>query len=167
MRFACAGAARYAYEYECDDACYAAIVQAQIAKGDIRSVDAEAALALPRVLAVLSVENAPVLQPMISSMASAAGMAEVTASAAVDAEDTSATTRSIGPATAARLQITTVIEPPTAPSPIAVHIQPRPVGPVCSVSWAMTGMSTLKFITKVATAATSARMSTIDGVRRR
>ena len=41
------GQARYAFEYERDDLCYAAIVQATIAKGRIRSVDATAALRAP------------------------------------------------------------------------------------------------------------------------
>src|SRR4051812_14432070 len=53
------GAAAYAYEHGADDVAYAAIVQSTIAKGEIRNVDAEAALALPGVLAVLSFENAP------------------------------------------------------------------------------------------------------------
>jgi xanthine dehydrogenase YagR molybdenum-binding subunit len=53
------GTAKYAYEYEHDDVCYAAIVQATIAKGEIRSVDIEAASQAPGVLAVLSSENAP------------------------------------------------------------------------------------------------------------
>jgi xanthine dehydrogenase YagR molybdenum-binding subunit len=53
------GTAKYAYEYQPDDVCYAAIVQASIARGEIRSVDAEAALGVPGVLAVLSSENAP------------------------------------------------------------------------------------------------------------
>jgi xanthine dehydrogenase YagR molybdenum-binding subunit len=56
------GAARYAYEYARDWVAYAAIVQATIAKGEVRAVDASAALALPGVLAVLSCENAPRLQ---------------------------------------------------------------------------------------------------------
>ncbi|HEY3673799.1 MAG TPA: xanthine dehydrogenase family protein molybdopterin-binding subunit [Acidimicrobiia bacterium] len=52
------GAARYAYEYAHDRACYACMVQATIAKGEVRSIDATAALALSGVLAVLSYENA-------------------------------------------------------------------------------------------------------------
>jgi xanthine dehydrogenase YagR molybdenum-binding subunit len=55
------GAAKYAYEYDHDGVAYAAIVQATIAKGEIRSLDATDALALPGVLAVLSHENAPPL----------------------------------------------------------------------------------------------------------
>jgi xanthine dehydrogenase YagR molybdenum-binding subunit len=53
------GSAQYAYEFEQDGVGYAAIVQAAVAKGEIRSVDPTAALALPGVLAVLSHENAP------------------------------------------------------------------------------------------------------------
>ena len=53
------GQARYAFEYERDDLCYAAIVQATIAKGAVRAVDTTAASAEPGVLAVLSHENAP------------------------------------------------------------------------------------------------------------
>ncbi len=56
------GTARYAYEYALEDVCYAAIVPATIAKGEIRSVNVSGALALPGVLAVLSCENAPRLQ---------------------------------------------------------------------------------------------------------
>jgi xanthine dehydrogenase YagR molybdenum-binding subunit len=56
------GTARYAYEYPQEDVCYAAIVQAPIAKGEVRSVDALPALALPGVLAVLSCANSPRLR---------------------------------------------------------------------------------------------------------
>jgi xanthine dehydrogenase YagR molybdenum-binding subunit len=56
------GAAKYSYEYEHDDIAYVAIVQATIAKGEVRSVDASDALAQPGVIAVLSYENAPPLQ---------------------------------------------------------------------------------------------------------
>jgi xanthine dehydrogenase YagR molybdenum-binding subunit len=56
------GAARYAYEYDLDRVAYAAIVQSTVARGEIRAVDASAALALPGVLAVLSHENAPRLR---------------------------------------------------------------------------------------------------------
>ncbi|MGI5207350.1 xanthine dehydrogenase family protein molybdopterin-binding subunit [Spirillospora sp. CA-108201] len=55
------GTARYAFEYPVEGAAYAAAVQASVAKGRVRSVDAEAALRLPGVLAVLSCENAPEL----------------------------------------------------------------------------------------------------------
>ncbi len=54
------GAAKYAYEYAgAEEAVYAAILQSSVAKGEIRAVDASAALALPGVLAVLTHENAP------------------------------------------------------------------------------------------------------------
>jgi xanthine dehydrogenase YagR molybdenum-binding subunit len=53
------GAAKYAHEYARDEVAYAAIVPATIIAGEIRAVDASAALALPGVLAVLSYQNAP------------------------------------------------------------------------------------------------------------
>ena len=53
------GAAVYADEHDPDGAAYAAIVQSEIGKGTIRSVEASAALALSGVLAVISCENAP------------------------------------------------------------------------------------------------------------
>ncbi|TDD80193.1 xanthine dehydrogenase family protein molybdopterin-binding subunit [Actinomadura darangshiensis] len=53
------GAAKYAFEYAVENAAYAAAVQASVGKGQVRSVDTEAALRLPGVLAVLSCENAP------------------------------------------------------------------------------------------------------------
>lgn len=53
------GEALYAYEYQLDRIAYAAPIQASIAKGTIRAIDATAALAAPGVLAVLSHENAP------------------------------------------------------------------------------------------------------------
>jgi len=53
------GDARYAYEEPVEGVAYAAAVTATIAAGEIAVVDAEAALALPGVLAVLSHENAP------------------------------------------------------------------------------------------------------------
>ncbi|TDB86782.1 xanthine dehydrogenase family protein molybdopterin-binding subunit [Actinomadura sp. KC216] len=55
------GAARYAYEYPVENVAYAAAVQASVGRGEILAVDADAALALPGVLAVLSCENAPKL----------------------------------------------------------------------------------------------------------
>ena len=55
------GAAQYAYEYPHDEIAYAAIVPSTVAKGEIRSIDASAALAVPGVLAVLTHENAPEL----------------------------------------------------------------------------------------------------------
>ncbi|MFI6521399.1 xanthine dehydrogenase family protein molybdopterin-binding subunit [Spirillospora sp. NPDC050679] len=56
------GRARYAFEYPVEGAAYLMGVQADIACGEIVSVDHEAALALPGVLAVLSCENAPELK---------------------------------------------------------------------------------------------------------
>jgi xanthine dehydrogenase YagR molybdenum-binding subunit len=53
------GRARYAFEYPVTDVAYVWAVQSTIARGQIRSVDASPALALPGVLAVLSHENAP------------------------------------------------------------------------------------------------------------
>ncbi|MFI0479151.1 xanthine dehydrogenase family protein molybdopterin-binding subunit [Actinomadura sp. 9N215] len=53
------GAARYAFEYPVENVAYAAAVQASVGRGEVTAVDAEAALALPGVLAVLSCENAP------------------------------------------------------------------------------------------------------------
>jgi xanthine dehydrogenase YagR molybdenum-binding subunit len=58
------GAARYAYEYPVAGMCYVWPVQSTIAKGRIVSVDAQAARALPGVIAVLSHENAPRLRPI-------------------------------------------------------------------------------------------------------
>jgi xanthine dehydrogenase YagR molybdenum-binding subunit len=55
------GEAKYAFEHERDDLCYAAIVQAAVAKGEVRSVDATAATDEAGVLAVLSHENTPSL----------------------------------------------------------------------------------------------------------
>jgi xanthine dehydrogenase YagR molybdenum-binding subunit len=53
------GRARYAFEHPVDGAVYAWPVQSTIAKGEIRNVDAVAALALPGVLAVLTPDNTP------------------------------------------------------------------------------------------------------------
>jgi len=53
-----AGEALYAYEHHVEGAVYAAIVTSTIARGTIRAIDAAAALATPRVLAVLTHENA-------------------------------------------------------------------------------------------------------------
>lgn len=55
------GQAKYAFEYPAEDVAYAAAVQASVGKGEVTAVDAEAALRLPGVLAVLSWENAPKL----------------------------------------------------------------------------------------------------------
>jgi xanthine dehydrogenase YagR molybdenum-binding subunit len=57
------GQARYAFEHRVEGVVYAAVVQSTIARGEIRSVDGSDALALPGVLAVLSCENAPRLEP--------------------------------------------------------------------------------------------------------
>ncbi|MFC4053441.1 xanthine dehydrogenase family protein molybdopterin-binding subunit [Actinomadura syzygii] len=53
------GAARYAFEYPVENVAYAAAVQASVGRGEVLSVDIEAAQRLPGVLAVLSHENAP------------------------------------------------------------------------------------------------------------
>lgn len=53
------GQARYAAEYPADRLAHAVAVQASIARGEIRELDATAALAVPGVLAVLSWQNAP------------------------------------------------------------------------------------------------------------
>ncbi|WP_067487986.1 xanthine dehydrogenase family protein molybdopterin-binding subunit [Actinomadura hibisca] len=53
------GRARYAFEYPVEGAAYLMGVQAAVGRAEIASVDHEAALALPGVLAVLSCENAP------------------------------------------------------------------------------------------------------------
>jgi xanthine dehydrogenase YagR molybdenum-binding subunit len=58
------GQARYSAEHPLDDLAYAWPVTATIAKGSIRAVDAGAARALPGVLAVLSVDDAPRLVPI-------------------------------------------------------------------------------------------------------
>ena len=55
------GQARYAYEYPTDEVAYAEAVQAPIARGEIRTVDASEALAQPGVIAVISCQNAPTL----------------------------------------------------------------------------------------------------------
>jgi xanthine dehydrogenase YagR molybdenum-binding subunit len=56
-----AGEAKYAYEYEIENVAYATALQATIARGTIRSVDATEAHALPGVIAVLTHENATTL----------------------------------------------------------------------------------------------------------
>jgi xanthine dehydrogenase YagR molybdenum-binding subunit len=58
------GAALYAYEHPREEVAYAWIVAASIARGTVRSIDAGPALAAPGVLAVLTHENAPRLQPV-------------------------------------------------------------------------------------------------------
>ncbi len=56
------GVAKYAYEYPADELAYAAVVQARICRGEIRSLEASTALALEGVLAVLWCDNAPLLK---------------------------------------------------------------------------------------------------------
>ena len=56
------GRATYAYEYPAGEAAYVYPVQAAIARGRIRAIDAREALAMPGVLAVLSSDNPPELQ---------------------------------------------------------------------------------------------------------
>ena len=56
------GRATYAYEYPVGEAAYVYPVQAAIARGRIRAIDAEEALAMPGVLAVLSSDDPPELQ---------------------------------------------------------------------------------------------------------
>ncbi|HEU4979224.1 MAG TPA: xanthine dehydrogenase family protein molybdopterin-binding subunit [Solirubrobacteraceae bacterium] len=55
------GQARYAVEHEAEHVLHAALVQSTIACGEIRAIDATAALAAPGVVAVISYENAPKL----------------------------------------------------------------------------------------------------------
>jgi xanthine dehydrogenase YagR molybdenum-binding subunit len=55
------GRATYAYEYPAENLAYAYPVQAAVARGRIRSIDTEAALAMPGVLAVLSSDDPPEL----------------------------------------------------------------------------------------------------------
>ena len=56
------GRATYAYEYPAGEAAYVYPVQAAIARGRIRAIDAREALAMPGVLAVLSSDDPPELQ---------------------------------------------------------------------------------------------------------
>jgi xanthine dehydrogenase YagR molybdenum-binding subunit len=58
------GTARYAYEHPREDAAYGWIVGATIARGEISSIDAGPALAAPGVIAVLTHDNAPELEPV-------------------------------------------------------------------------------------------------------
>ena len=53
------GEARYAVEHDIEGVAHGALVQSTVAKGEVRAVDADAALALKGVLAVLWHENAP------------------------------------------------------------------------------------------------------------
>ncbi|HEY4277666.1 MAG TPA: xanthine dehydrogenase family protein molybdopterin-binding subunit [Conexibacter sp.] len=55
------GQARYAFEHLPDDVAYAWAVLSPVARGEIRAIDASAALADPEVVAVISVENSPTL----------------------------------------------------------------------------------------------------------
>ncbi|MBC6460659.1 xanthine dehydrogenase family protein molybdopterin-binding subunit [Actinomadura sp. HBU206391] len=55
------GRARYAYEYPLKNVAYAYLVQSTIARGQIRSIDAGDALAMPGVIAVLSSDDPPEL----------------------------------------------------------------------------------------------------------
>jgi xanthine dehydrogenase YagR molybdenum-binding subunit len=55
------GAARYAYEHAPDEVAYALIVQAAVARGEVRGIDTDAALGLPGVHAVIWAGNAPQL----------------------------------------------------------------------------------------------------------
>lgn len=57
------GQARYAAEASAQDMTYAVIVQSTIARGEIKSIDTAAALAAPGVLAILTPQNMPKLQP--------------------------------------------------------------------------------------------------------
>jgi xanthine dehydrogenase YagR molybdenum-binding subunit len=57
-----AGEAVYAFEHDVENAVYGAILTSTIAKGEIRSIDPSAALAVPGVLAVLTYENAAALE---------------------------------------------------------------------------------------------------------
>ncbi|GII82554.1 xanthine dehydrogenase [Sphaerisporangium siamense] len=57
------GAARFAFEYRPRDLTYAAPVQATIARGEIKGLDAGAALKVPGVIAVIWHGNAPRLAP--------------------------------------------------------------------------------------------------------
>jgi xanthine dehydrogenase YagR molybdenum-binding subunit len=58
------GAAQYAYEHPRENVAYGWIVGAAIARGEITSIDAGPALKAPGVIAVLTHENAPGLQPV-------------------------------------------------------------------------------------------------------
>ncbi|HWD09495.1 MAG TPA: xanthine dehydrogenase family protein molybdopterin-binding subunit, partial [Actinomycetota bacterium] len=55
------GRARYSYEYRLAELAYACPVTATIARGELAEVDADAALALPGLLAVITPDNAPPL----------------------------------------------------------------------------------------------------------
>jgi xanthine dehydrogenase YagR molybdenum-binding subunit len=59
------GTATYAYEHRLEDVAYLAPVQSTIAAGRVVAIDAAAALAVSGVLAVLTHENAPRLEPLV------------------------------------------------------------------------------------------------------
>ncbi|RTQ46103.1 xanthine dehydrogenase family protein molybdopterin-binding subunit [Hymenobacter gummosus] len=58
------GAARYSAEWDVPNLAHAAVVSSTVARGSVRALDTAAARAAPGVLAVLSHENAPRLQPL-------------------------------------------------------------------------------------------------------
>ena len=58
------GRAKYAFEYDVERVAYVGPVPSTIAKGRVTQIDAAAALALPGVLAVLTHQNAPRLEPL-------------------------------------------------------------------------------------------------------
>ncbi|UGS38345.1 xanthine dehydrogenase family protein molybdopterin-binding subunit [Capillimicrobium parvum] len=58
------GAARYAVEHSADGVAYGWIVTSTVARGRIEAIDTAAALAAPEVVAVITHENAPRLQPV-------------------------------------------------------------------------------------------------------
>src|SRR3954451_14013598 len=62
------GAARYAGEVPFEDLAYGWLVTSTVARGRIRSIDTEAALAMPGVLTVLDHRNAPRLAPGVGMM---------------------------------------------------------------------------------------------------
>ncbi|MET4107504.1 xanthine dehydrogenase family protein molybdopterin-binding subunit [Hymenobacter sp. UYP22] len=58
------GAARFSAEWDVPGLAYGAVVSSSVAHGTVRAIDSAAALRAPGVLAVLTHENAPRLQPM-------------------------------------------------------------------------------------------------------
>ncbi|RAK70047.1 xanthine dehydrogenase family protein molybdopterin-binding subunit [Hymenobacter edaphi] len=58
------GAARFSAEWDVPNLAYGAIVGSTVARGTVRAIDTAAARAAPGVLAVLTPENAPRLQPL-------------------------------------------------------------------------------------------------------
>src|SRR4051794_35995435 len=61
------GAAKYAAEYEAEDVAYGWIVQSTVARGTIRAIHPSKAVARRGVLAVITHDNAPPLQPVDDS----------------------------------------------------------------------------------------------------